>query len=633
MKKTSNFIGLTLLLALAVFSASAYSTTPVTALMDKANTMGSVRIIVRMNIDYQTEGELSSTQAIQAQHAQISHAQGNILDRLASYKLSAVKRFATIPYMAMEVDPAALDALSKDPDITDIEEDIPVPPTLQQSIPFINADDVHTMGTNGSGITVAILDSGVRNTHNFLDAGKVVSEACYSSNYAPDSATTLCPGGGESQTGPGSGVNCNTSINGCSHGTHVAGIAAGTGGPSGLVGVAPGANVIAIQVFSKFDDATICNPYTTCIRTYSSDQILGLERVYALRNTYTIAAANMSLGGGQYSNFCDSDSRKAIIDNLRAAGIATVIASGNNYWNGSVSTPGCISSAITVGATLNNSNSVADYSNHASMVDLMAPGSSIYSSIATDTATYESKNGTSMAAPHVAGAFAIMKQTFPMWSVNQIEAALEATGVNTTRAGITKPRIDLLAAINLTPPPSDNDFLLDTMPAILAAVAGGTPPPPTPVAPQWGAYNELCCTTSSVTYGVTQGSQYRSSTLSSCSGTPSFNGYVTTSAGSKFFSHRTTSSTCGSLVGSGSQTLQSGKRYLWVAEYNSGNPKFVLYSRNISSASGNLSASNLSSSSTPADMTVEASGPLFLEQDSGDGQSSFQPITHPRTSP
>ncbi|MGQ3039013.1 MAG: S8 family serine peptidase, partial [Neoaquamicrobium sediminum] len=80
----------------------------------------------------------------------------------------------------------------------------------------------------------------------------------------------------------------------------------------------------------------------------TSDQIKGLERVYALRNTYDIAAVNMSLGGGLYDSYCDSDSRKPIIDQLKAANIATVVSAGNEAYDSSVGAPACISSVITV---------------------------------------------------------------------------------------------------------------------------------------------------------------------------------------------------------------------------------------------------------------------------------------------
>jgi hypothetical protein len=88
--------------------------------------------------------------------------------------------------------------------------------------------------------------------------------------------------------------------------------------------------------------------------SYNSDTLAGLDYIFSIRGSYKIAAVNMSLGGGGYSSFCDSDSRKASIDNLRNAGIATAIATGNNGYCGYISSPGCISSAISVGSSTNS---------------------------------------------------------------------------------------------------------------------------------------------------------------------------------------------------------------------------------------------------------------------------------------
>ncbi len=71
----------------------------------------------------------------------------------------------------------------------------------------------------------------------------MVAQACFSANSS-------CPNGGTTQVGPGAGVPCTYAVNGCKHGTHVAGIAAGQGAT--FSGVAKGANLIAIQVFSRF---------------------------------------------------------------------------------------------------------------------------------------------------------------------------------------------------------------------------------------------------------------------------------------------------------------------------------------------------------------------------------------------
>ncbi|GAG27289.1 unnamed protein product, partial [marine sediment metagenome] len=253
-------------------------------------------------------------------------------------------------FIALEVDAEALEDLGLNQAVISLEEDVPVPPTLDSSIPVIGADTAWGMGYEGSGQVVAILDTGVDSSHSFL-TGKAASEACYSTTFG--SSTTVCPGSGEEETGSGTGVNCDTSISGCDHGTHVAGIAAGKGGS--FHGVAREANLIAIQVFSRFT-GTDCTGFglpSPCALTYTSDQIKGLERVYALRTSFNIAAANMSLGGGSYSSYCDGSqaSRKAAIDNLRSANIATVISSGNSGYKTAIGAPACISTAISVGST------------------------------------------------------------------------------------------------------------------------------------------------------------------------------------------------------------------------------------------------------------------------------------------
>ena len=162
--------------------------------------------------------------------------------------------------------------------------------------------------------------------------------------------------------------------------------------------------------------------------------------MFALRNTFTIASANMSLGGGgPFTANCDAASApKAAIDNLRSVGIATVIASGNDGFANAVGSPGCISTAMTVGST-NDSDSVSTFSNSGSLVDFFAPGEDIDSSVPGNG--FANFDGTSMATPHVAGAWAIARQVSPTASVATVEAALNATG---------KPVTDTLASPQIT---------------------------------------------------------------------------------------------------------------------------------------------------------------------------------------
>jgi subtilisin family serine protease len=329
-----------------------------------------------------------------------------------------------------------------------VEEDVPHPPTLSDSIPLIGADSAWGLGYSGAGQAVAVLDTGVDKTHPDL-RDQVVEEACYSTTSSAYSATTVCPNGSEEQQGKGAGVNCDSSISGCNHGTHVAGIVAANGS---VTGVAKDADIIAIQVFSKFNSSTYCGGSSSpCALSFTSDQIAGLDRVLELhQNGMAIAAVNMSLGGGNYSDVC-TGAIQTVIGQLRDAGIATIVASGNSGYTNGIASPACIASAISVGATTDSDN-VASFSNSADILDLLAPGSGIISTL--PGGSQGSKSGTSMAAPHVAGAWAILKSADPTASVDDLLKLLKNTGqrIEDSRSGIPNPpritkRINLAKAI------------------------------------------------------------------------------------------------------------------------------------------------------------------------------------------
>ncbi|HQX63318.1 MAG TPA: S8 family serine peptidase, partial [Thermomicrobiales bacterium] len=335
-------------------------------------------------------------------------------------------RFELFPLLALTAGPNALETLARSDAVLAINEDIPQLPGLASTLPVINGDKVQALGWTGSGQTVAILDTGIDTDHPFFGS-RIVSQACYSNAAGAGGGVTLCPNGQNSDTGTNAadamtGQCQNGGTNLCTHGTHVAGIAAGnafnvTGAPGN--GVAPGANIIAIQVFTRLNqDAECSSPVVVgsapCVRTYASDQILGMQRVLALNGTgpglWRVAAVNMSLGGGQHNAACDTDSRKTAIDNLLAAGIATVISAGNDGYLNEVGDPGCISTAVTVGSTTDG-DAVSGFSNRGQLLDIFAPGDTVDSSVPDDA--WGNKSGTSMAAPHVTGAFAILRQAYP----------------------------------------------------------------------------------------------------------------------------------------------------------------------------------------------------------------------------
>ncbi len=431
------------LLLLGMWSALLARAQPVPSpdldrLSEQAALTGQVRVLVGLNVASQPEGLLHAREVL-AQRANTQAAQAAIDRLLAGTQTEVHARFESIPFLGLATDANGMARLRASGLVRVIEEDRLARRNLAESVPLVNADDAWAASATGAGWSVAVLDTGVDKSHAFL-SGKVVSEACYSTNYNR-TAYSLCPGGVTSSTAVGSGVNCSVSQygDGCQHGTHVAGIAAGANSPSGAAGVAKDASLIAVQVFSYF-------PSYRDVLSYTSDQIKGLERVYALRDTHKIAAVNMSLGGGQYSSTCDSSNTaiKAAIDNLRSVGIATVIASGNNGYLNAISAPACVSTAISVGATCDKAdtgycatgvNGVAGYSNIASFLSLLAPGSYINSSV--PGGGYANWSGTSMATPHVAGAWAVLKSAQPTLSVSSALSHLRSTGllVNDTRSG------------------------------------------------------------------------------------------------------------------------------------------------------------------------------------------------------
>jgi subtilisin family serine protease len=309
-------------------------------------------------------------------------------------------------------------------------------------------------GYTGAGQTVAVLDTGVDRFHSWL-SGDVVREACYSTPVT-NTAGGNCPNGQRSQFGAGAAAPCRWA--GCDHGTHVAHTAAG------YWGVARGANVIAVQVFHYESIGP---------RVWDSDITWGLKYVYDLRASHRIAAVNMSLGGGRYTGYCDasfattSDAGRVggWINALKSVGIATVVASGNDNYRDGVSKPACFANAVSVGnstldaygadAVFGNASYIGTDgrtywtgSNSNGTLDLLAPGTDICSAVPGNRVDC-AKGGTSMAAPHVAGAMAVLRAYRPAATVDQMVGALHYSGTSVydSRNGITRSRINVWYAL------------------------------------------------------------------------------------------------------------------------------------------------------------------------------------------
>jgi V8-like Glu-specific endopeptidase len=363
-----------------------------------------------------------------------------------------VYRSPVAPVLVAHLSVSALELLRRSPESVSVSEDTVDGTSLAVSTVRIGADRIWSSGSRGADRSIAIVDTGVDTDHPFV-RGRIVDEACFSTDYAFVDDTNgrtyrirpTCPNGATSQLGAGAGRACAELSLGCHHGTHVAGIAAGSG--TLFSGVAPEAGIVSIQVFSRLDPE-FCGAFVRCIGALQSDTVRALDYAYLNAGRWNLAAVNISLGGGLSVGYCDSDPRKPAIDNLRAAGVATIVAAGNDGSRSRVSAPACISTAVRVGAvdSTGPNDRFAEFSNEWSLPMLLAPGASIES--ANPGATFVRRSGTSMATPHVAGAWTLLRSIDPAAGFDALynaltDAGLAVRSVYTNRA---YPRIDVAAA-------------------------------------------------------------------------------------------------------------------------------------------------------------------------------------------
>jgi Ca2+-binding RTX toxin-like protein len=395
----------------------------------------SMYVMIELNTAFSPEMTLKGKSEIDEQRRGIRESGDRVIRDLDGHQFEVTADLETVPYLGLKVTKDGYDALERSQDVIRIVEEIRHYPTLNNTIPMIQADLALSLGgVNGAGFSVAILDSGVASGHEFL-TGKVVAEGCFTDFN--------CPNGLSVQTGPGAGAPCTQT--GCDHGTHVAGIAAGfnTSPQAGEPrrGTASGASIVAVQIFSA-------DEISGDIFTMPHNYIKALEFVYLLNLTpeFNVASLNMSFSGGRFLSPCDLEPAKPIIDNLRLTGVAAVGSTGNDGFKNSMGSPACISTVVSVGS-VDTSDNVAASSNSALFLNILAPGVSVNSSV-TGRA-YGTKSGTSMAAPHVAGAFAVLRENDPSATVDFLQLSLITNGVLVIdpQNNLTHPRLDIFPAL------------------------------------------------------------------------------------------------------------------------------------------------------------------------------------------
>lgn len=435
----------------------ANSATEFNRLNSKALADGSVQVMVIMK-DTDGDDPLPKSREQEAiRENNISKAQEALLAKLPVSKRASAKRLRAFPVIALSASSDDLKQLQASPHVAEIVEDkMNSLLTLTASVNKAGGNAAWALGYTGAGQTIAIIDNGIDKNHPFL-INKVVKEACFSTTSKAQKVTSSCrkKRSRDIKTGAAS-LTCKFQDFACTHGTLLANLAAGNSGQSGFAGsgVAPAANIIAIKVDSLIKNKNVCGSTTPCSVFFDSDLLRGLEFVYKQRNAFRIAAVNVSIGGSSSPKSCKKSPIKKTVAKLRAAGIATLAASGNDGSNKKLSTPACVTGVIAVGAST-DADSVAPFSNSNSQLALLAPGVNI--GLAMPGVTLPGfeviANGTSLASALVTGAWASLKSHNPNASVDQILAALTNSGVPLfdPKNGIVKPRIQVNQAHALLP--------------------------------------------------------------------------------------------------------------------------------------------------------------------------------------
>ena len=376
------------------------------------------------------------------------------------------RRFTYMPGFAASLTAEQLAALLESEAVDYIEENNINTLHLRQGVPLENALKTRPQ-FSGERVSVAIVDTGVDYNNVYL-GGKPIGE------------NTVVIGGRDF------GLDKDDPMDTSGHGTSCAGIVAGTIGDTGdyIGGVAPGAKIYALKTSDAKGD--------------SSDDAIIAAWEWSITHQddapeSPIMIISVSLGSGYYQSACD-DEQEALAtaaEHVRDAGITLFVSAGNEGYCDGLGSPGCLSSVISVGAVYDaafgvtgacvekescvavaepdcesgyyaedtsEADKVTSYSDSASFLTLFAPADQCYTlQCAAKGSTFNTEfGGTSAACPYAAGAAAALQSaaarlTGAYLTPAQIKNILTSTGDDVTdpKASVTKPRVDLLTAINV----------------------------------------------------------------------------------------------------------------------------------------------------------------------------------------
>jgi len=367
--------------------------------------------------------------------------------------------------------PADVAALRWLPGVLRVEDDYEVHTYHNDSMPLIRAYQTQLQaagfsGVDGTGIRCCVIDTGI-------DSNSIM----YSTRIDAAAGWDFVNNDPNPEDDNGHGSHCAGTVLGGANVT--ADFACAATGPENMQGVAPAATLIGVKVLAANGSGSFSNVIAGINRCASTTLPGGQADVISL-----------SLGGGQFTGTCDTDTAAIAVNNAVAAGVVVVAAAGNNGFTNAVGTPACASGAITIAATYDenypncdfpsqtsfsfclnsfctltctDNNPVADqrccFSNRSTKIDVAAPGCITFS----DDYAVPAGNGligfcgTSQATPHVAGLAALLLDANPSLTPSQVRTHIRNGAIDKGTAGFDTSygygRIDVINSLNLAAPP------------------------------------------------------------------------------------------------------------------------------------------------------------------------------------